>query len=231
VQGADAPEKIAAQIRRAAVYKLGDVIILARGGGSLEDLMCFNSELVARAIADCPLPLISGVGHETDVTLADLAADVRASTPSAAAELVSDRSEDLLLRSRGFRRESTANICSRMDAVRAMLKGLKALELARIVVSRIETATRASDDARSTVETLIADRVANLRRRFELARRSLQDASPDELMRRGYTRVSMNGQTITDAAQLQKGNELLLQFANGEADAEVKRTRIPEENR
>ncbi|MDF1568301.1 MAG: exodeoxyribonuclease VII large subunit, partial [Spirochaetaceae bacterium] len=106
VQGNDAPGKIADQLARASSYSMGDVVILARGGGSIEDLMCFNDEIVVRAVAACSLPVVSGVGHEIDVTLADLAADVRAATPSAAAELVSDRSEDLLIRARGVRRDA-----------------------------------------------------------------------------------------------------------------------------
>ena len=89
VQGAGAAEEIAAMIRRASRRKDCDVLILTRGGGSLEDLWVFNEESVARAIFDCEIPLVSGVGHEIDITIADFAADQRAATPSAAAELVS----------------------------------------------------------------------------------------------------------------------------------------------
>ncbi len=89
VQGEGAAEKIAAMIRLAARRKECDVLLLARGGGSLEDLWAFNEEVVARAIFDCPIPVISAVGHETDVTIADFVADQRAPTPTAAAELVS----------------------------------------------------------------------------------------------------------------------------------------------
>src|SRR5574340_1337814 len=88
VQGAGAAAQIAAMIRTATVRAECDVLILARGGGSLEDLWAFNEEIVARAIYDCPLPLISGVGHEIDFTIADFVADARAPTPTAAAEIV-----------------------------------------------------------------------------------------------------------------------------------------------
>jgi len=96
VQGTAAAPEIARMIRLAGQRRECDVLIVARGGGSLEDLWAFNEELVARAIYDCPIPIVSGVGHETDVTIADFAADHRAATPSAAAELVSPNGEEWL---------------------------------------------------------------------------------------------------------------------------------------
>jgi len=102
VQGAAAAEKVAAAIRLAGERRDCDVLILARGGGSLEDLWAFNEEIVARAIVACPVPIVSGVGHETDLTIADLAADVRAPTPTAAAELVSPHRGEWLERFRGL---------------------------------------------------------------------------------------------------------------------------------
>ncbi len=98
VQGAGAAQKIAQAIRAAGERGECDVLILCRGGGSIEDLWQFNEEIVARAVADCPLPVVSGVGHETDFTIADFVADRRAPTPTAAAEMVSPNREELARR-------------------------------------------------------------------------------------------------------------------------------------
>ena len=104
VQGDGAAEQIAAAIRTAGARAEVDVLIVCRGGGSIEDLWSFNEEVVARAVADCPIPLVSGVGHETDFTICDFAADVRAPTPTAAAELVTPDRAALLARAGELRR-------------------------------------------------------------------------------------------------------------------------------
>ena len=221
VQGAEAPAQIAAQIQRAAAYNLGDVLILARGGGSLEDLAAFNEEIVVRSVAACPLPLISGVGHEIDVSLADLAADVRAATPSAAAELVSDRSEDLLMRARGFRREALASLEGRLESLRKELRPLLTAELSRLGAGRVTEALRGSDDAGRALTDATASRTALLRKRLDLARQSLHDSSPQSVMRRGYARVSVKGKTVINAEILNSGDTVNVSFAQGEADAVV----------
>lgn len=102
VQGADAAPAIVAALERTADYPELDALILARGGGSLEDLWAFNEEIVARAIHDCPVPLVSSIGHETDFTIADFVADVRAPTPTAAAEMLSPSSVDVAAAFAGF---------------------------------------------------------------------------------------------------------------------------------
>jgi len=225
VQGNTAAEKIAAQIKRAAAYNLGDVLIIARGGGSLEDLMAFNEEVVVRAVAECPLPVVSGVGHEIDISLADLASDVRAATPSAAAELVSDRSEDLLIRARGFRREAAGLLFSRLESAGHRLDKSGSSELIHLISRRLEEAMRRSDEARSSLSEQAAERLRPLRRRLELAERSLIDASPIALMERGYARVSLKNdsrsRSITDAESLNENDEIRMDFARGSAEARV----------
>jgi len=226
VQGPEAPEIIAAQIRRASAYNLGDVVILARGGGSLEDLMAFNEELVVRAISDSSIPLISGVGHETDVSLADLAADVRAATPSAAAELVSDRSEDLLLRVRGLTKDIVWTIQTRLNAIGLRFDKLRVAELARPVTARLEEALRRSDEAREAMEAAGRGRLIELGHRLELATGMLIDGSPRAIMNRGFARVTMNGIGIDDSSRLARGDRIALKFSRGGADAEILGTRL-----
>ncbi|HUI69131.1 MAG TPA: exodeoxyribonuclease VII large subunit, partial [Spirochaetia bacterium] len=121
VQGEGADARIARAIEIAGRWKLGEVIIVGRGGGSLEDLLPFSSEIVVRAIAASPVPVISAVGHETDVTLSDLAADIRAPTPSAAAEMVSASSAELLARVTGLASSLEDVMNQRLERIKLLL--------------------------------------------------------------------------------------------------------------
>lgn len=221
VQGDQASEAIADQIRRAASYKLGDVIIIARGGGSLEDLMPFNEETVVRAIAECPIPVISGIGHEIDISLADLAADSRAATPSAAAELVSDRSEDLLLRARGFRQEASDILSGRVLVMRSRLERTGRRELKSLVSSKIDPALRRSDEIRHHLLSAAQARLESLRQRIKISRSIIREISPQAVLERGYAHVTQNGKTVFVSSDLSKGMNIKLRFASGEALADV----------
>src|SRR5271157_3684894 len=133
VQGEGAEERIARAIEIADRHRLGEVIIVGRGGGSLEDLMPFSSEIVVRAIASSRTPVISAVGHETDVTLSDLAADVRAPTPSAAAEMVAASRADLLARVHGMQDSMAAAMRQRTERVRLLMSPFASVNLERNV--------------------------------------------------------------------------------------------------
>lgn len=159
VQGRGAEHEIAAAIREfSRLEKSGagvcDVIIVGRGGGSLEDLWCFNEEVVARAIFDCPLPVISAVGHEIDFTIADFVADVRAPTPSAAAELVSPDADELRRLMEAIRRRMLQVTSSRINALAQTLEHLRRGPLAK-------DGTRLLRDAQTRVD-LAADRLSEL---------------------------------------------------------------------
>ncbi len=125
VQGQGAGEKIAAAIRSASRRQDCDVLIVSRGGGSLEDLWAFNEEVVARAIHDCALPVVSGIGHEIDFTIADFVADRRAATPSAAAELVSPDQADWLQQLRGFEQRLAQQLRAQLDRHQQRLNWLE----------------------------------------------------------------------------------------------------------
>ena len=198
VQGAGAPRAIAAAITRVASHPEVDVIVVARGGGSFDDLLPFSDEIVVRAFAGCPVPIVSAVGHEQDTPLCDLAADVRASTPSAAARLVvPDLS--VLTASLGRRR-------ALLDAsVRRVLGG----ERARLERSRARLA--------SAPVTLLERRRVSL----DHAAARLQALSPRATLTRGYAIVRSDGSALRDAAGATPGGRVEIELASGGLTATV----------
>ncbi len=194
-----------------------EVIVITRGGGSLEDLQAFNSEEVARAVAGSRIPTLVGVGHETDVSLADLAADVRAATPTNAAQLlVPDRSE--------LMRQANAAVSEMAVAVRSCVRSQEVVireqlgflerklrgpnervdELARIIVSQTEQLLRSSKDRVSYLE------------------RTLVNLDPKRLLRQGYSLArDQQGKIVRSSAQLSKGDQLVVEFYKGKVEAEV----------
>jgi exodeoxyribonuclease VII large subunit len=174
VQGELAAAEIAAGIRACSVRGAFDVLILARGGGSIEDLAPFNSERVARALAECRIPTISAVGHETDVTISDLVADLRAATPSAAAELVVERKDGLARRVSDARRRAERALAARLSLQRARLSALSRAEgLLRLRYRLREWCDRVAQ-SRETLRDALARRPAAERSRLAQARRTLQ---------------------------------------------------------
>ncbi len=222
VQGKEAAVMMAEQIMRADRYGLGDVIILARGGGSGEDLMPFNEEILVRVIAACNTPIISGVGHEIDITLSDLAADARASTPSAAAELVSDRSEDLLLRVKGFVNAGKDAIMRRFSESRRRLDRIDIGFLVKLERERRETMMRRIDEARMGVFMKSRSRLDEARMRYKQALFSVNEFSPQAVLTRGYARVEHNGVCINSAKLLSPGDDIEIQFAQDRVRAVTK---------
>jgi exodeoxyribonuclease VII large subunit len=227
VQGAGAGEEIAAALELLGRAGGVDVILLVRGGGALEDLQAFNTELVARAIAGAPVPVVSGVGHEVDVTIADLAADLRAPTPSAAAELAApDRGALGAALRRDWRRLERAARAA-LDAAGAGLAALReslalASPQARLAVQRgrLAAAERALP---SRMEAILEAR----RSRLAAAGASLGALSPLAVLGRGYAlaRRARDGAIVRRADQVAPGEALRLRVAEAEIDAVVRAAR------
>jgi len=223
VQGDGADERIARAIQLANEYAMGDVIIVGRGGGSLEDLLPFSSELVVRAIAASHIPVISAVGHETDVTLSDLVADVRAPTPSAAAEIVSASRIELLSRVRDLREGMEGALRQRTERVRLLLGHFAASNLERNVRIFLQPLAQRVDDVRDELAQGIRERVLGRRHRYELAARELVSYSPLSVLERGYAVVTLDrtGSTLVSADGVRRGDGVEIRLARGGLRATV----------
>lgn len=244
VQGAEAPAALAAAIALAGARCEVDALLVCRGGGSLEDLWAFNEAVVVRAIAACPLPVISGVGHETDVSLADFAADLRAPTPTAAAELAATPREDALAalcgRAAALGRALDARLdvqAQRLDRIAGRLaRPAQALQAHRGRLALLQQ--RCRDGAARLVERrgqrldALAARLAQAvtlarsrsRQRAELLATRLAALDPQRVVARGYALVETGaGALVLDPAQLHAGDALRLTLARGQAEVTLAR--------
>jgi exodeoxyribonuclease VII large subunit len=222
VQGEGAAAKIAGALALAGARAECDVLILARGGGSLEDLWSFNEEVVARAIRASAIPVISGIGHEVDFTIADFAADRRAPTPSGAAEIaVPDAAEWLTRLNKDTGRLHNA-ISRRLQLKRERL----AWQSRRLAVAhpgqRLRQHAQRLDELEQRQRRAMRHYLAALLARSDAAARSLHAVSPLATLERGYAIVKGPGAAIIrDAASVETGTELRIRVARGELEARV----------
>jgi len=242
VQGAEAPAALCQALRQAWARAEADVLILCRGGGSLEDMWAFNDEQLVRAVAQSPIPLVCGVGHETDVTLCDLAADLRAPTPTAAAELVAPMQADLLAqlqalalrqhRALGRRLEGHAMQLDRAAlrlARPAQLLSVHAQRLERLDTRRLNAWVHATRDRRSALHQAAAalrraaDRLQQHHgHRLAVLQSRLQALDPRGVLRRGYVWIAdEDGRPVVSAAQVMAGQPLQAVWADGRAQMQV----------
>ncbi|MGE0488262.1 MAG: exodeoxyribonuclease VII large subunit [Vulcanimicrobiota bacterium] len=188
VQGDLAPRELARALRRLA--PLVEVVIIARGGGSFEDLLAFNSEQVVRAVAACPVPIVSAVGHETDVTMCDLAADKRAPTPTAAAEIVAPPRAKMLEEVEGLRGRLSLALDSRSRNHRQFLDRLLQSPALLYPFRTIEQEMQRIDDLKTRLPLALARRVKDERGRLEALRRSPALRFPEQLVAKARERLA-----------------------------------------
>ena len=242
VQGVDAASSLVAALRLAAARREVDTLLLVRGGGSLEDLWSFNDEALVRAIVESPIPVICGVGHEGDVTLADLAADLRAATPTAAAELAAPARAEALERLEALAallprrvRQLTDTQVQRLDTLALRLSGpARALGLQRQMLGSFDERARlalrqaAANAARESAQ-LGARLLRAMRRHQERQSQLLQSAAqrlaaldPQRVLARGYAWMAdASGQPVLSVRAVHAGDRLRAIWADGSAQVEV----------
>lgn len=225
VQGEGAVESIVRGIETLDRLQL-DVLIVGRGGGSIEDLWAFNEEPVARAIFNCETPVISAVGHETDTTIADYVADLRAPTPSAAAELAVTDIRGILERMDQYRRRMNYSLQTQVQQARTRLQSYQARWNYLNPVQRLEKQKDRLADAERRLQENMEAVLQNKRHRLELYIRQMQGLSPLDKLNQGFSYVENQEQRpVTRIAQVQEGELLKIQVTDGTIEAEVKAKR------
>jgi exodeoxyribonuclease VII large subunit len=225
VQGDQAAESIVNAIQRVVCDGRADVLIVSRGGGAIEDMACFNDERVVRAIADCPIPVISGIGHQRDESLADLAADVFAHTPTAAAEQAVPRLEDLYSDYQTRALGLNQAIVYRLELAEANLQRLRN-RLQRLQLDRqLQTEHRSLMWMQQRLVQSAQRQLQQAQQHCHLLRQTLETLDPKAVLRRGYALVrSPEGAIVRSPSQLTSGQDLWVQLASGQIKVTVTET-------
>jgi exodeoxyribonuclease VII large subunit len=245
VQGAQAPANLIAAITQASQRQEVDALLICRGGGSLEDLWAFNDEGVVRAIAACSMPVITGIGHDSDITLADLASDVHAPTPTAAAELAAPQRQDCLHHLEALKNVLQRSMQRRLDQAEQQLDAIAAR--LRTPAQRLQSHTKQLDSLQSRLtqvrQSFIQHRHSNLQawpQRLSFAtqmvlknhhqklinlEQRLNNLNPRNVLARGFAWLQNNaGQAVTSVTQLSVGEQLRTVLADGDVLVTVNKT-------
>ncbi|MEL6468548.1 MAG: exodeoxyribonuclease VII large subunit [Cyanobacteria bacterium J06623_4] len=228
VQGAQAPNSIAKAIARVAQDGRADVLLVARGGGATEDLVCFDDERVVMAIAAAPMPVVTGIGHQRDESLADLVADVCAHTPTAAAEQVVPSLDDLYGEQVQYLQRVGQVFASRLQGAQQQVRSLQT----RLQNLRLDRQlTQHQKDIHWQRQQLIASlsqRLQLAQHHHQLLREKLATLDPEAVLKRGYAVVKAEGQIATAAAQLPPGTEIKIRLSDGQVQATVTENKVTE---
>lgn len=221
VQGQGAAEKIAEGIRKMNEEKLADVLIIGRGGGSLEDLWPFNEEIVARAIYDSDLPIISAVGHETDFTIADFVADLRAPTPSAAAELAVPNIEDVEYTIKTYQNRYRVALKRRVELMKLRYEKCMTRRVFKEPLQKINERAITLDILVKSIQNSIQNKLHKSKTSAVEIITKLDALSPLKTLARGFNIAEKNGKIITKKQDVNLEDEITLRFIDGNVVTKV----------
>lgn len=221
VQGSNAPEQLVRAIKMLDEHNACDVIIIGRGGGSIEDLWAFNNEELAYAVYDCKIPVISAVGHETDFTICDFVADLRAPTPSAAAELAVPDKEELLAYYNAQTQYLSSIITSKLNKNDAYLNDVKRRLVMLSPENKILQYERELDNYMSFSEKFISEILGEKNNTLSNIASKLESLNPVSVLSRGYAVAEVDDKVIKSKSQLKKDDEFSLVFSDGKIIAKV----------
>lgn len=227
VQGEEAPPKIVQALRELNKMEDIDVIILARGGGSMEDLWAFNDERVVRTIAESRIPVVTGVGHETDTTLADYAADYRAPTPTGAAVVVTPNKEDLLVGLSGLQTMLHDLVGYKIQQSKQQLLSEESRLNFLSPINRIHNDQQRLDEVSLRMERILSHKLSLSTSKLGGICARLQSVNPKNVLQRGYAIVTdPNGKILNSVRQVEIGDQVKVQIADGELDTEIKQINV-----
>ncbi len=221
VQGPTAAEQIVAGIKRMNDEKLADVIILGRGGGSLEDLWPFNEEIVARAIYDSEIPIISAVGHETDYSISDFVADLRAPTPSAAAELAVCNMDDVLYTIDLYQNRYKTALKKKVQLMKLRYEKCMAQRVFKEPLQRINERAILLDTLVKSLTNSTRLKINDCRKEFVEVATKIDSLSPMKTMARGYSIVEKDGKIVKKVDDVQKDDKLSIRLSDGQITTKV----------
>lgn len=220
VQGADAAQSIAARIREVNEFLLADVMIVGRGGGSIEDLLPFSEECVIEAIHESQIPVISAVGHEIDWALSDYVADLRAPTPSAAAELVCESSMDQIEKVNQLRSAMYEALNGRLATLRLRVAAFSPAAARAQLDSRLNRVRMQLDSESTELRHRMDMMMGTVRSKSELLRHKMEALSPIAVLERGYGIIAgEDGKTVRSVSQVKEGDSLTLTLKDGKIRA------------
>lgn len=221
VQGKGAAEKIAEAIKYMNEYKMADVLILARGGGSLEDLWPFNEEIVANEIFNSEIPIISAVGHETDFTIADFVADLRAPTPSAAAELAVPNISDIILELEKYNNRYKNSLKKKIELMRLRYEKCMASRVFKEPTQKINEKYIFIDMKIKQLQNCMNNKLKDSKTKMVELITRLDTLSPLKTLARGYCLGELNGKIVNSSKILHTNDEIVLKFYDGNTNVKV----------